>query len=448
MTLHNICDDLREAVMASVIGEADQAIGDEVGHHLDMCDACRHFRDALVEEERMLRSAFDTVADQAEPTRDRLVERLCNQAPSAPESCHSIRWRLLGGYRTMKPLNKLLSAAASIAIVIAVIWALHSGDGRGIVFADVVAPLRHIEHVAFDATVRTPIPGHSPVRKMRAFYENDRSRVELWEGQEQPFVVHLDHGADRYVLNPATRKFVPSKCDPQERTGMVAMLASLPDAKVQRDIGEQVREGRRVRGFVTKVDDAPYPITVWVDVQTRTLVGFTGATEPLVDGRRPFEIECKNLRWNEVHDEAFFQVPPDYKPYAPPPSPEDGETLGIRHLNPGVRLTLYNVSKRDKPDSTVTEDAIEWVALRHTGDEVALVVRLHPEACKRVSQSAPWEVNFNDVLRPPLEVEPLVVDRRHELVLLDVTSVADRLQEWLTRVESSHVLAAPPGSQP
>ena len=164
MTLHNTCDDLRQAIMASVIGEADQAIGDEVRHHLDMCDACRHFRDALMEEERMLRSAFDTVAAEAEPIRDRLVERLCNQTPSAPESCHSIRWRLLGGYRTMKPFYKLLSAAASIAIVVAVIWGLHSGDGRGIVFADVVAPLRHIERVAFDVTVRTRNPGHSSAK--------------------------------------------------------------------------------------------------------------------------------------------------------------------------------------------------------------------------------------------------------------------------------------------
>ena len=100
-------------------------------------------------------------------------------------------------------------------------------------------------------------------------------------------------------------------------------------------------------------------------------------------GTRRFEVECKNLRWNEAHDETFFQVPPDYKPYAPPPSPEDGETLGIRHLNPGVRLTLYNTSNRDE---TVAEGAIEWVALRHTGDEVTLVVRLNPEAYKR-SQS-------------------------------------------------------------
>jgi hypothetical protein len=447
MTLHSTCDDLRQAIMASVIGEADQAIGDEVRHHLDMCHACRHFRDALMEEERMLRSAFDTVAAEAEPIRDRLVERLCNHTPSAPESCHSIRWRLLGGYRTMKPFYKLLSAAASIAIVVAVIWGLHSGDGRGIVFADVVAPLRHIERVAFDVTVRTRNPGHSSAKTIHVFMENDWSRVESWEGQKQPFVVYLKHGAECYAMDPAARKFIPSKCDPQEGIGMLAFLASLPDAKVERDMGEQVREGRRVRGFVTKQYDneCPYPMTVWVDVQTRTLVGFTGATAELVDGHPAIEVECKNLRWNEAHDETFFQVPPDYKPYAPPPSPADGETLGIRHLNPGVRLTLYNTSNRDE---AVAEGAIEWVALRHTGDEVTLVVRLNPEAYKRVSPSAQWEVNFNDVLRPPMEVEQLVVDRKHELVLLDVTLVADRLQEWLTPVESSHLLAAVPVSQP
>ncbi len=118
--------------------------------------------------------------------------------------------------------------------------------------------------------------------------------------------------------------------------------------------------------------------------------------------------------------------------------PADGETLGVRHLNPGVKLTLRGLAS-GVPE-IVAEDAIEWVALRNAGHDVALVVRLAPAAYKRVRMSAPWGVNFNDALRTTGQVEQLTLDRKHELVLIDVTTIADRVQGWLTPVESDHVL--------
>ena len=143
----------------------------------------------------------------------------------------------------MKPFYKLLSAAASVAIVVAVIWGLHAGGGRDIVFADVVAPFRHIQSLACDTVQRVNRHGEVTTRMSRLFEEADRMRNEVWEGGKQPSVIWIDRGDERYAVNPSTRRFTRMKRSSTipSHSDALNMFASLPDAKVERDLGEQVR---------------------------------------------------------------------------------------------------------------------------------------------------------------------------------------------------------------
>lgn len=67
---------------------------------------------------------------------DRVMELIDAERVQA-ERPISFRAHLLRAYQAVKPIPKLLSAAASIAIVAAVVWGLRSGSGNGMVWADV-----------------------------------------------------------------------------------------------------------------------------------------------------------------------------------------------------------------------------------------------------------------------------------------------------------------------
>ena len=86
MTHGKDCEGMREAIMTFVVGEAEEALADDVRRHLEACPACRLLHDSLANEERMLRAAFDTVATETASIRNRLVNRWTNRTSDAHQS--------------------------------------------------------------------------------------------------------------------------------------------------------------------------------------------------------------------------------------------------------------------------------------------------------------------------------------------------------------------------
>ena len=75
-------------------------------------------------------------------------------------------------------------------------------------------------------------------------------------------------------------------------------------------------------------------------------------------------------------------------------------------------------------------------------------MRPSDEAWKRVARMDPWALNLNGQLESAYSVDSVSKDFEHHLLLFDVTVVAERIEQWLTPVESKVSVAslAPPKS--
>ena len=75
------CKDRFEDIVAFVMGELDAPAARELQEHLAVCEACRASYDALVEEEKEVRSGFEALA---QPRADRAIgaqrKRIANRA--------------------------------------------------------------------------------------------------------------------------------------------------------------------------------------------------------------------------------------------------------------------------------------------------------------------------------------------------------------------------------
>ena len=76
MSNNNKCDDHREAIAAFVLGELDTETSAEVRQHLQYCQECLSFHDALEREEQATVSEFERVKLNLAPLEGRIIRQL------------------------------------------------------------------------------------------------------------------------------------------------------------------------------------------------------------------------------------------------------------------------------------------------------------------------------------------------------------------------------------
>lgn len=110
------CNDRKEAIVALVLGELDSPAAQELREHIECCQVCRGVRDALADEEKNVRSAFESLARGLKPSRQAIPDGGNRQVPSRA----SARWpvHLLKGVRTMIFSRKWASVAAVAAVAV------------------------------------------------------------------------------------------------------------------------------------------------------------------------------------------------------------------------------------------------------------------------------------------------------------------------------------------
>ncbi|MFZ1934419.1 MAG: zf-HC2 domain-containing protein [Thermoguttaceae bacterium] len=112
-----LCKDRWEDIVALVMGELDAPAARELEEHLAVCEACRMSRDALIDEEKVIRSGFEELARRLE-----LIER----SVSAQEGCQSsVRFGVSNNHFServksmIRAHKRLIAAAATLAALAA-----------------------------------------------------------------------------------------------------------------------------------------------------------------------------------------------------------------------------------------------------------------------------------------------------------------------------------------
>lgn len=417
-------NDRREELAALILGELADGPAAELERHLETCATCESLRQVLRDEERWVRSTFHAIATNESSAAQELVEPRQHR-------------------RAVRSSYKWLSAAAVIAFAAILVGSPWFTSSQTAAFADAIAPLIDGETLVCDMFMYVPRQGREPqTAAVRLYTDGRRVRIERRDrgvGNRSTRLADKDSGVD---FNPSTRKF--KRLEGGTSGDFLAPLQDLAKAKSDRALGEQDRDGRRVRGFETTIDAGDgrkNPVTVWADLRTGKPTSIVISFGPEAAGARQV---FKNMRWGEPLDDDLFTLPADCTEYAPPSALRKDEVLGVRQLRDGVTLTLSTLVGEDVSD-VVTSD-FQWVALRRDGEQTILIMRLSDTAWKRVARMDPWALNLNDQLESAYAVDSVSKDFEHHLLLFDVTVVAERIEQWLTPVESEVSVAslAPP----
>ncbi|UCE47221.1 MAG: zf-HC2 domain-containing protein, partial [Phycisphaerales bacterium] len=110
MTNANDCHNRRETIAALVLGELDGLAADEIEKHIDSCESCRIFYQALTEEEETVQSAFKAVDDRSKAVGDNLVAKYETGLHKSPSET-AILHRLWDGLKMPKRVAELAAAA-------------------------------------------------------------------------------------------------------------------------------------------------------------------------------------------------------------------------------------------------------------------------------------------------------------------------------------------------
>ena len=73
MTKNNDCQDRRSSITALLLGELEGPAVDEISQHMDSCRGCRALYEALIEEEKIVRSTFKAIGDRGKVIEDKLI---------------------------------------------------------------------------------------------------------------------------------------------------------------------------------------------------------------------------------------------------------------------------------------------------------------------------------------------------------------------------------------
>ncbi len=108
------CKDRFEAIVAFVMGELDPPAARELQDHVALCDRCREARDALVEEEKEVRSGFEELARSLGPVEQTVLGQQQHQSRVRDDVFDN---RFFERIRTMILAHKRLSVAAAATVM-------------------------------------------------------------------------------------------------------------------------------------------------------------------------------------------------------------------------------------------------------------------------------------------------------------------------------------------
>ena len=215
------CKQREQAIAAFVIGELDAPAAAELAEHIEHCGHCRRLRDALATEEKMIRSAFDTVAARAEAMADRLAEGFeerpheANSQPPTPD-----RER-----REPRYMKRILTIAAAVVLIIAgasIVNLLTPDTTRsGMALAEVIARFAEVQSLHLSLNMKGRV-AEAWVRRP------NQLRIEYEDGTYE-----ISDGPTLWVVNPAAGKATKKDSfyyhDAQERgIEVLDLLAELP----------------------------------------------------------------------------------------------------------------------------------------------------------------------------------------------------------------------------
>ena len=130
------CSEYRETIAALVLGELPGDQAPAVEQHLGTCPACSELYQTLQQEEQVLRSAFQVIADRTESRKDPLIQRLTEQ----PTRDNPTTPNMLTIVRTVMS-SKLTRLTVAAIVIISFLIGLHhftgSIDPAGVAWADV-----------------------------------------------------------------------------------------------------------------------------------------------------------------------------------------------------------------------------------------------------------------------------------------------------------------------
>ena len=146
------CEDYREAVAALVLGELDTPTSAEVRQHLESCQGCRSFCEALEEQEKAVVTTFDIVKRSLGPLEGEILHEFQRQSDRPESKTETALSSAMKGVRHMIASHKKTSAAAAAALLVAAgLLIVFLGPGASLSLAAVEAatikkPWIHVQY--------------------------------------------------------------------------------------------------------------------------------------------------------------------------------------------------------------------------------------------------------------------------------------------------------------
>ena len=312
------CEDHREAIAAFVLGELDTVTSAEVRQHLESCQDCQSFHDALEKEEQTIVSAFDTVKSNLDSLESDVLRPLRRQSDQSRSKTATALGCAMKGVGRMTPLHKRISAAvACIAAGIAVVVVLTLSNGAAtIAWADVQEQIRNIRTLRFKLTMCAK-GGAEMVGEMMVM-EPGLMRHKMEKPMKGVTIIDLAKGK-MITLMPQQSKVMSvdfSAADDATIRGfhdrfMIAHLKKLAEQS-ETELGEKEINGRTARGY--RVEKPDMTMSVWVDAETCALVEME-----MTVFRGEMKMAMTDFEFDRKLDEKLFslEVPQGYTELTP-----------------------------------------------------------------------------------------------------------------------------------
>lgn len=343
------CQLRREDIAALVLGELDQTAAEQLNRHMNRCDRCRDFREALAAQEEELRSTFDVIA-RGVGRVEHLAERFDEPLHRPGIRAASPLGRLIGGVKTMRPSRKILAAAAAIALTFTGLasWLMPGRAAPGLAFATVIEQIRVFRPYSCLYTWEYEDKAPYSYRLMRP----DLSRRREVRPEGTILVSDLSQQPNRVLtLDPARKSAVEKtllNTGPRQDPDFLRILANMRDGQAE-DLGVKEVDGRPAHGFhrPDKVND----FTIWADPTTGLPIRLE-LVQPTLSRR----LIMTEFEFDVVFDESLFNTSTP-QGYTVERVERDGVNPTEQDLTEGLRVIATLCGDRF-PDA-LTEGVIE-----------------------------------------------------------------------------------------
>jgi outer membrane lipoprotein-sorting protein len=292
MNNQNDCQNRREAITAFVLGQLEPQTADELKKHIDTCETCQSLYQALIKEEKTIRSTFQAITDRSESLQDSLIELFARREPLVSRTDKgTIKTIKIIGKAIMKsPVTKLAAAVIIVLLIIAIIELGKPIGGASVAFAAAMDRVKQARTFSctgiFEVTYEAGRERGKYLMKQKwMFKEPDRERhetltsappwpkdvgeVTIWHyGKRQrlqfrPFdkTAEFHDMSSDYLVDADTGKLELTQLDTSLRDRLLKWSAGAVE-----DLGSVELNGQSVRVLQSRRDNRF--TTVWIDPET------------------------------------------------------------------------------------------------------------------------------------------------------------------------------------